>query len=88
MVCHQTHFSHHTLTINLCSPGRFFAAMEIKLVLAYLIANYEMKWPDEVYDPSVPGCTEEGYRPPDNHYLHHFTPDTKATMMIRKRALD
>jgi hypothetical protein len=77
-----------TITINFCSPGRFFASMETKLVLAYLIANYEMKWPDEVYDPSVPGYTEEGYRPPDHCHLHHLTPDTRANMMLRKRALD
>lgn len=67
-------------------PGRFYAAMQVKLILAYLIVNYEMKWPDSVYNPSVPGYTEEGYRPPDIHESHRLTPDVEASMMIRKRA--
>ncbi|KIM22625.1 hypothetical protein M408DRAFT_282040 [Serendipita vermifera MAFF 305830] len=67
-------------------PGRFFAAMEIKLILAHLIAAYDMKWPDKVYDPSVPGYTKEGYRPPDEWYAQQIVLNRTAEMMIRKRA--
>jgi hypothetical protein len=59
--------------------------MEVKLVLAYLIANYEMKWPESVYDPAVPGYTEEGYRPPETNYIHSIVPNVRASMMIRER---
>jgi cytochrome P450 len=79
-------FLGYALTGHNCSPGRFYAAMQVKLILAYLITNYEMKWPDSVYDPSVPGYTEEGYRPPDVHESHRLTPDVQASMMIRRRA--
>jgi hypothetical protein len=54
-------------------------------MLAYLIVNYEMKWPDGVYHPSVPGYTEEGYRPPDNCHVNAIFPDTNAKMIIKKR---
>lgn len=67
-------------------PGRFFAAMEVKLVLAYLISAYDMKWPDKVYDPSVPGYSEEGYRPPEKWFGNRMMLDTNAEMMIRERA--
>jgi hypothetical protein len=90
MVCHSSHIpdlASYADYATFVSPGRFFASMEIKLVLAYLIANYEMKWPESVYDYAVPGNTKDGYRPPENCHGHGMSPDTKAKMMIRKRVL-
>ena len=57
------------------------------MVLAYLISSYEMKWPDKVNDPSLPGYTKEGYRPPDVPGGHQMVPDPTVEMMIRKRVV-
>jgi hypothetical protein len=70
---------------TLHSPGRFFGAMGVKLTFAYIIANYDIKWPDSVYRESVPGYTTEGYRPPDLCYGHRMMPDHTPKMLIRKR---
>jgi len=64
-------------------PGRFFASMELKMMMAYLILNYDMKWPEEVH--SNPSATEQGYRPPDLWINFNSIPNQKAHMMIRKR---
>lgn len=31
------------LTVDCSSPGRFFVAHELKMILAYLVNNYEIK---------------------------------------------
>ncbi|KAK4184512.1 cytochrome P450 [Podospora australis] len=54
-------------------PGRFFASAEIKVVLAYLVANYELKL--------VPG--EE--RPGHFHYGFAILPDTEGKIMFKRR---
>lgn len=66
-------------------PGRFFAAMELKLLMAYMLVNYDMKWPDEEL-PSNPSATEQGYRPPDLWFNFHTLPNRDAHIMIRRRA--
>jgi len=67
------------------SPGRFFASMELKMLMAYLLVNYDMKWPEEDV-PSNLGATEEGYRPPDLWFNFTSVPNQNAHMMVRKRA--
>jgi Cytochrome P450 len=66
------------------SPGRFFASMELKLLMAYLLVNYDLKWPEEDI-PSNLGSTEEGYRPPDRWFNFNCLPNQNAHMMVRKR---
>jgi hypothetical protein len=31
----------------LCSPGRFFAAYEVKAIVAYMLLRYDMEFTDE-----------------------------------------
>ncbi|KIM19740.1 hypothetical protein M408DRAFT_83114, partial [Serendipita vermifera MAFF 305830] len=64
-------------------PGRFFAAMELKLLMAYMIVNYDMKWPESDVPASA---AEEGYRPADLWFNFNFVPNQNAHMMIRTRA--
>jgi hypothetical protein len=59
--------------------------MEVKLILAYLVANYDIKWPEKVYNESVPGYTAEGYRPPDLDLGFRMIPDRTPEMLIRRR---
>jgi len=70
--------------LNDCSsPGRFFASMELKMILAYLIVNYDMKWDDELTSKANPA--EQWYRPP-NHWFNFTTiPNVQANLMIRRR---
>jgi len=68
------------------SPGRFFASMELKLILAHLIMDYEIKWPDEVYKGADAKSQEEGgYRPPDIWFDSTIVPNRSANILIRKR---
>ncbi|KAH8686129.1 cytochrome P450 [Tricladium varicosporioides] len=52
-------------------PGRFFAAQEMKLLLAYIILNYDIKPLAE--------------RPPNQIIAGSILPPMKATMSIRRR---
>ena len=75
------------------SPGRFFASMEVKLIVAYLIVEYEMKWSEEIYGTremgeKATGDEEEGYRPPDVWFAGSLSPNTKAKIMFRKRVVE
>ncbi|TDZ61446.1 Cytochrome P450 monooxygenase ATR2 [Colletotrichum trifolii] len=54
-------------------PGRFFAANEIKMIMANLVLNYEVKMPD--------GLTE---RYPQLVFGGSAIPDPKKSIMIRK----
>ncbi|KAL0573825.1 hypothetical protein V5O48_008120 [Marasmius crinis-equi] len=54
-------------------PGRFFAAMELKILMAYLILNYDVK------------LTPEGVRPADKWLGIMANPSSTAHIMIRKR---
>ncbi|KAH8828951.1 cytochrome P450 [Flagelloscypha sp. PMI_526] len=55
-------------------PGRFFAAVEIKGILAHLITTYDFK-------------TEDGQRPKNIEFGEGFSPNPKAKLLFRKRRL-
>ncbi|KAG8821776.1 hypothetical protein FRC17_009736 [Serendipita sp. 399] len=57
-------------------PGRFFAAMELKTLFAYLIVNYDMKWPES---------KAERYRPADIWMGATLVPDPRGRILIRER---
>ncbi|KXS99916.1 hypothetical protein AC578_898 [Pseudocercospora eumusae] len=52
-------------------PGRFFASQEMKLMLAYIVMNYDVKLP--------------GPRPQIYDFKHASVPDPKSQLMIRRR---
>jgi hypothetical protein len=58
--------------------------MELKVLMAYLLVNYDMKWPAEEV-PSNLSATGQGYRPPDLSFNFLRIPNQNAHMMIRKR---
>lgn len=78
-----------TITHFHLSPGRFFASMEVKLILAHLIFGYEIKWTDDVYSGpnahGIAGGEEGGYRPPDIWFAGSLSPNRDAKILIRKR---
>ncbi|KAF5382595.1 hypothetical protein D9615_002741 [Tricholomella constricta] len=55
-------------------PGRFLASLEIKLMLAYLILQYDVR------------TEEEGVRPPDFWFGPVCTPSQSAAVLFRRRA--
>ena len=55
------------------SPGRFFAAMKLKTIVAYLVLNYDVK---------VPG---DGGRPADMFFGSNVLPHPSAKIMLRQR---
>ncbi|KAJ7454170.1 cytochrome P450 [Mycena latifolia] len=55
-------------------PGRFFAATELKAMLAHILMNYDVK------------ATKEGIRPADLTFGTMTVPNLRGTIMIRKRA--
>ena len=56
-------------------PGRFFASNEIKLMLAYLLQNYEFKW-------------KEGEKRPESAVIDwNILPDREKEVMFRRRAV-
>ncbi|KAI1080681.1 ent-kaurene oxidase [Whalleya microplaca] len=57
---------------NAC-PGRFFAGSEIKMILAYLILNYDLKFKD--------GET----RPKPNMFMMQKSPNTNAEVLFKRR---
>ncbi|TKX26518.1 cytochrome P450-like protein 1 [Elsinoe australis] len=56
-------------------PGRWFAANEIKAIMAHLLLNYDFKFP--------PGVTE---RPKSTPVETQFLPNHGATIMFKRRA--
>ncbi|KAG8831335.1 hypothetical protein FRC18_006753 [Serendipita sp. 400] len=60
-------------------PGRFFATMEVKTMVAYLIYHYDIEWA-ESQSKGV-----EGYRPPDFWIGTSVIPNPKARVKIRER---
>ena len=55
------------------SPGRFFASMELKAILAYLVMNYDME-------------LEGGAKRPDNwRFGFSVLPNREAAAVFRKR---
>ena len=68
----------HAVTLTLCtmrpcSPGRFFAANELKAMLAYIVVNYDIK---------VDG---DGARPPNVYFANTVLPNQRGKIMFRKR---
>jgi hypothetical protein len=55
------------------SPGRFFAGNEMKAAVAYLVINYDVKFPDD------------GPRPANEHFGLAVVPDSNAKVLFRKR---
>lgn len=55
------------------SPGRFFAAIEMKTMMAHLILNYDIK------------MEKEGVRPPNGMNFLSCPPDVTARVMFRRR---
>jgi len=61
------------LTIqNHPSPGRFFAANEVKAMMAHFILNYDFK-------------LEQGVKPPDQWFGTSCLPNTQAPILFRRR---
>lgn len=58
------------------SPGRFFAANELKAMMAYLVTHYDVKLADG-----------ETTRPKDVEFAYNVIPNPKAKVMFRKRQL-
>ena len=56
------------------SPGRFFAAINAKAMLAHVLLNYDIKMPNE------------GGRPSELWLGLSSIPDPTAQLMFRKRA--
>lgn len=54
-------------------PGRFFASAEIKVILAYIITNYDLKL--------KPGTGKPG----SFHYGFAILPDSEAEIMFKRR---
>ncbi|TBU58191.1 cytochrome P450 [Dichomitus squalens] len=54
-------------------PGRFFAANELKAMLAYIVVNYDVK---------IDG---DGARPPNVYFANSVIPNQKGKIMFRKR---
>jgi hypothetical protein len=61
------------IMLLLSSPGRFFAANELKAMLAHIVLNYDLR------------TVEPGVRPPDMYFGNSIIPNTKASVMFRKR---
>ena len=57
----------------LCSPGRFFAASEIKSIFAHIIMNYDVRFEND------------GPRPEDVWLGNAIIPDPTAKVLFRKR---
>nr|VWO96344.1 Putative calcium-binding protein [Ganoderma boninense] len=57
-------------------PGRFFAANELKTMMAYLLLNYDVKF------------AEEGKRPPNLRFGPANLPSHTAQVLFRKRRCD
>lgn len=62
-----------TRSFFLYSPGRFFAANELKAMLAYVVLNYDVKF------------EREGVRPENKWIAMSIVPDPTAHVLFRKR---
>ncbi|KAM5543009.1 hypothetical protein V8D89_003393 [Ganoderma adspersum] len=58
-------------------PGRFFAANELKAMLAYIVVNYDLK---------IAGA-DGAPRPPNVYFANTVLPNQKGQVMFRKRQL-
>ena len=55
-------------------PGRYFAACELKLILAHVVMTYDVK------------LEIEGVRPQDMWFMDNCVPNPNANVLFRKRA--
>ncbi|GJE99514.1 cytochrome P450 [Phanerochaete sordida] len=55
-------------------PGRFFAATELKIMMAYVVVHYDVKF------------EREGVRPANVHKALTISPDPKAQVLFRERS--
>ena len=55
-------------------PGRYFAACEMKLMLAFIVSTYDVK------------LEVEGVRPPNMYVMTACVPNPNAKVLFRKRA--
>ena len=69
LACARTNF----IAALRCSPGRFFAANELKALLAYLVLNYDMK------------LGGDGKRPASIFYGTNVIPSPTGQVLFRKR---
>ena len=58
-------------------PGRFFAAAEIKMFVAYMLMNYDFRFPE--------GKVE---RPPSLPVETQYLPNHEAVVMMKRRPLE
>ncbi|KAF9528911.1 cytochrome P450 [Crepidotus variabilis] len=54
-------------------PGRYFASSELKLILAHIVMNYDVR------------TVEEGVRPEDLHIIDNCIPNPTAKLLFRRR---
>ena len=74
MVCiSTTTFQDIGVDVFLCSPGRFFAANELKAMLSHLVLTYDIRLEDE------------GVRPIDLWFGGSCRPNQTAEVLFRKR---
>lgn len=59
--------------LSLDSPGRFFAANELKAMLAYILVNYDFKLP------------EDGRRPENLYIGEVVLPNPEGEIMFKRR---
>ena len=64
---------HGTHIVHACSPGRFFAANELKMMLAYVVHSYDVKF------------EQEGVRPANVWFGEICLPHQSAEVMFRRR---
>ena len=64
----------HLTMLYVDSPGRFFAATIIKIMVAHMLLNYDFK------------LEEEGVKPPAEWFGVACVANTKASILFRKRA--
>ena len=69
LACARTNF----IATLRCSPGRFFAANELKAMLAYIVVNYDLK------------IAGDGERPPNMYIGANVVPSPKGEILFRKR---
>jgi hypothetical protein len=61
-----------------CSPGRWYAVMVMKHLMAYLLLNYDIKLPDSA----------KGVRPADLNIASVHLPNSSAHVLFRRRNPD
>lgn len=62
------------MLVDIYSPGRFFAATELKAMMAHLLLNYDVR------------AEVEGVVPEPLWFAQMVTPHTTANVLLKKRA--